>query len=546
MNIALALYLDFDQSFLGGPSQLDTEIAGATVLHRTLRRAAQIETADHHCVFTRPEYADRAAAALRDCELQDRFEVVAQDLARRFRRGLIRAGRKWNLESWRGAPLGTTWFDEYLEVTNAALVLNHYKCEGVLCLSGAMPVLDPHVADAMLHHQRTHLDAEFTFTQAPPGLAGLLLRRDITAQLVEQNLPPGLMLTYRPEMPRMDMITKQQCCAIPSIVAQTPARWTADTRRSRETITAAIAALGNDCDALALADWSRENTSRDTESTPREVELELNTRHPLPNSSLRPSTESIPARELAATDALERLLREFATYDDHRLIIAGHGDPLLHPQFADILAIVKSAGVTTTAVVTPLVELPDASLDALLDHGVDLLEVSADAYTPETYTRLHGADHHARVLANIDRIQAAREARQCPQPIVAPSIIRCAATLHEIEPFYDYWIRQTGWAIVRGYNDYGGRLAADTLLTLDSPIRRPCRQLDGRLFLAADGAVAQCPQDIAAAHPLGDWRQQSLADIWAGRALAKLRALHHHENWSEAPLCASCTEWFRH
>jgi hypothetical protein len=186
----------------------------------------------------------------------NRLEVLALDDGVRARRGLIRSARKWGLASWRGTPLGTTWFDEYLEPLAAARVLDHFGAEGVLCMDGCQPLLDPSVAARMLAHARENAgEANFVFTQSPPGIAGVLLRRQTARELLENQWPIGLLLTYRPEAPRGDLITRPMCCPVPALVAQTAARLTGDTRRSRELVEAAMGALGARAGAEEVCAW---------------------------------------------------------------------------------------------------------------------------------------------------------------------------------------------------------------------------------------------------------------------------------------------------
>jgi len=193
---------------------------------------------------------------------------------------------------------------------------------------------------------------------------------------------------------------------------------------------------------------------------------------------------------------------------------------------------------------TPLVELSDEAFDGLLGN-VDVLEVRIDADNAGTYRSVHGADAFERVLANIERIQAARRARRIAQPVVACSLTRCAATLPEVEPFFDRWIRATGWAVIRGFSEYCGVLPADSLLGTTPAVRGPCRRLWRRMMLLADGRAVLCAQDVAGAVMLGSWLETSLSDLWRGAVLEAAREAHSAASLGDYPLCARCREWHR-
>ncbi len=538
MNIVAAIFADFQHTFLGGPSQLATPLGSRTVLGHTLARLMRVARLDRRCLVVRD--ADRAAAAeaLRLAGFADHVELLTVDDGRRPRRALFRCARKWGLPAWRGSLLGTTWFDEFVEPAVVARVLEHCDGDAVFCVDGHQAALDPTLCAQMIAYLRESADeAPFVFTQAPPGLAGLLLGRQTTRDLVAQDWHVGLLVSYRPELPRMDPITKPVCCRIDPAVAQTAARWIADTTTSRARLAAAFAELGEDCAARELCAWERSRRPTGA-GLPVEVEIELTTEDPLPQTTLRPRGDRVPARRLEDGAALAPILRALGAHDDRLVVLAGHGDPLMHPALVEVCRLARDSGVCGLAIETPLVELPDDALEALTSCPVDVVEVRLDANSPETYRRVHGRDAFDLVLANLQRIEAARRAQHSPAPVVACSLTRCAATLDDLEAFYDRWIRTFGSAVIRGYNDYCGVLPADTLLACEPPTRGPCRRLGNRLMLLADGRAVLCHQDVGGEHCLGDWREQSLQAICAAAPNAGAGSPEH-------PLCRRCHEWHR-
>ncbi len=538
MKIVAAMFADFQETFLGGPSQLTMSLGGRVVLAHALARLSRVAGLDGRCLVVRPSDQDAAAAALRDAGLADRIDVLPLDDGRRPRRALFRSARKWSLGSWRGALLGTTWFDEYVEPMVVARVLDQLGCDALLCVDGHQAALDPALCSRMVAYQREAGDAApFVFTQAPPGLAGLLLGRQTTRDLVEQNWHAGLLVSYRPEVPRMDPITKPVCCRIDPVVAQCSERWLADTTTGRARLAAAFARFGEDCSAADLCGQAR-GAGAPADPLPTEIELELTTDDPLPRTTLRPRGERVPTRRLEEPQALRPILEALGGCDDRLVVLAGHGDPLLHPQLAEVCRLVRASGVCGLAIETSLVELPDAALEAFTTCPVDLVEVRLDANTAETYRRVHGRDAFDLVLANLQRIESARRARHSPAPLVACSLTRCAATLDDLEPFYDRWIRTFGSALIRGYNDYCGVLPADGLLACEPPVREPCRRLPERMMLLADGGAVWCHQDVAGVHRLGDWRRDPLTTLRAAVPAAESIPPDH-------PLCSRCHEWYR-
>ncbi|GMU81094.1 MAG: hypothetical protein AMXMBFR47_09650 [Planctomycetota bacterium] len=544
MKRIVAVFADFAETFLGGRSHLQTEVGGAPLLSHTLRRAARLgDAVDAILLVVSPRDADIAAEFVRLGDHRD-VAVAPIDKGDRPRRRLIRAGRIWGLESWRGTPLGTTYFDEFVHPPAVAAVLSHTDADAVLCVDGHQPLLGVDIARRMLaHHAEQPDEARFVFTQAPPGLAGVLLDRQVCAELCEQQWPLGLILSYRPELPRTDPIMRPTCCRIDAAVARTAARLTGDTVRSREILAGIFDALGAEAAASSVCEHLRAGQVTRSGPLPVELELELTTRDPLPNTTLRLRGERIPKREFSEIGGLARILREFGGYDDRLVTLGGHGDPLLHPAFGDVCGAVRRAAILGLCVVTPLVELPDAALHALFDAPVDLVEIAIDAHTAETYRAVHGRDAFATVLSNIERIEAERRRRQSPQPILVPSLTRCAKTAADLESFFDDWIRRTGTAVIRGYDDMQGRLAPDSLLSLTPPNRTACRQLASRLVLLGDGRATACSRDSHGDLAVGEWTNSPLSEIWQGRELQHLRDRHAAGRWGEIPACGACRSW---
>ncbi|MCA9243004.1 MAG: SPASM domain-containing protein [Phycisphaerales bacterium] len=543
MKPIAVILADFTQNLLGGPSRLSDHIAGRPVFARTLRRVARIDGLAARVIVIQPRDRGIAERCLNDYDLSGAFEVMPVDDGVRPRGPLIRSARKWGIGAWRGTPLGTTWFDEFLDVRCVAHPMARHEAELAMVLDAHQSALDPAISSAMLDHAAGNpQETPFVFTQAPPGLTPLLLRAPTVETLARDQMTFGLSLAYRPETPRHDPVMRDVCYRASRDVAQTHGRMLPDNRRSIEFLEAAYRQHGDDIDAAALCRAWRDRASHKS-PVPDEIELELTTHTPHATSLFRP-TDMAP-RELDDFDTLSRLFAETAQWDDRLLYIGGHGDPLRHPRFDEIVAQARNAGVFGIAVRTTLLDAPESAINALFESHVDLVEIEIDAHSRATYEKLHGVDGFERVVSAMSAIQERRRAQVSAQPILLPSLRRCAANFGEIETFYTHWVQQLGGAVIRGRSTFGGALESDTLLPLAPLNRGPCRRLHTRLCLHADGAVVSCDQDYRARQPIGDWRTESLLKLWSGKGLADLRSRHAVADWGKLAVCANCAEWAR-
>jgi len=115
----------------------------------------------------------------------------------------------------------------------------------------------------------------------------------------------------------------------------------------------AIVGDGADGSAEAIGQWLIDRRTADAGRLPHEIEIELTTDDPLPETLLRPAVGASQPWT-AALDLLERVARELAEHDDDALVVlGGHGDPLLHPQFGEALHVLRGHGIYGIAFTRP-------------------------------------------------------------------------------------------------------------------------------------------------------------------------------------------------
>jgi len=176
---------------------------------------------------------------------------------------------------------------------------------------------------------------------------------------------------------------------------------------------------------------------------------------------------------------------------------------------------------------------------------VDVLNVMIDAATPDTYRKLHRADHYERVVANIDRLLEACCAGQQPQPLVVCEMIKTHATMDEMEQFYDHWVSKTGSAVLVGPSTYGGQWPDLSVMSMAPPSRMACRRIFTRASVLSDGRVTVCDQDFRGEHAIGSVADTSLTALWRSQRMADIRRSHLEHKYDGMALCPTCQEWHR-
>jgi MoaA/NifB/PqqE/SkfB family radical SAM enzyme len=116
-------------------------------------------------------------------------------------------------------------------------------------------------------------------------------------------------------------------------------------------------------------------------------------------------------------ERVRQVAREASRLAIREVILAGDGEPLLHPELPDIVACLKQAGCAIR-LYTNGACLAAAGEPVLFEPGVDDLIVSLWASTPEEYARCYPSNPHLfeQVSAGVQSVAARRSARGARTP----------------------------------------------------------------------------------------------------------------------------------
>ncbi|MHC4063010.1 MAG: SPASM domain-containing protein [Planctomycetota bacterium] len=541
MRIIAALDVDLDTTPLGTTSRQSCDLSGQPVLRRTIDRVARAKRlAGIYLVFPE-EQVERCRALLGEAAATIRPTAAGDPPYRR----LMRTARKWSLDGWRGGMGGASALDEYAHCAVLAGLAAEAQADAVWVCSGAAAVVDPAVIDGMIeHYEASGQEMQLTFAPAPPGLVGTVFETGLLKQLGQQNVPPGWILAYKPEAPQMDLAFKECCFPTAEAMRHAAGRLIVDTRRALETV-CDLLADHPDPDGETAGRWLIERSRTHVPPFPREVEIELTTEDQLPETSLRPRGQRVPQRGPIDPALVAAVADALGDYDDSLVVLGGFGEPLLHPQFGQICRILSESRVYGVAVRTNGLGLDDHTIETLVCHRVDVVNVMLDAWSAALYQRLNPGRELAPVLSALDRLTEARAAAKQVEPLVVPQITKSVETVQELDDFFDGWIRKVGWAVVDGYSHYAGQLEDRSVVDMSPPTRTPCRRIRTRCTILADGRMTLCDQDFTARTAVGSLHDASLADLWRSSAMQAARDHHAAGRCDALPLCPSCNEWHR-
>ncbi|MFH1985884.1 MAG: radical SAM protein [Pseudomonadota bacterium] len=218
------------------------------------------------------------------------------------------------------------------------------------------------------------------------------------------------------------------------------------------------------------------------------------------------------------------------------------GEPLLHPDLAEMVRMAKSSGgVEHVHFNTNGQLLTEDKAAALVEAGLDDLTVSIDALTPETFARVKRAGDLETVTANTRRLMAVKRALGRPTPWVRAKIIDMPLTAGELDGFCDFWRPLVDEVQVQPIHNAGGGIGVDA--PAGSAERYPCALPWYALAVNWDGTVSPCCVDLSGENIVGDLRVDTLQAVFVDGPIRTYREKMRSGQEASLSPCAGCNVW---
>ncbi|NQU76053.1 MAG: SPASM domain-containing protein [Planctomycetes bacterium] len=528
MRILALVPVNLQRDFFGAPAALCEDLAGQPVLTRTLQRLGTVKGLDGIIVVTEAESIDqvrRLAGPVAVQFISHQSQGPAQEA--------MRAARAFGRYGWRGGLGGTTVYDELFDQAAIKAAIEQMGAEAIMLVPAGACLLDVGWAGAMLASYRANAgQSSVEFSQAPPGLAGAIFSAPLLQQLIQANGFPGKIFSYDPNRPVADPIRQPSNYKLPDWLIATGRRFIADNRRGLWLCRQIVGREGSDVTGEQAC---RIAQHLPPEPWPRELTVELTTRRPL-EDDLRPPA----GRPDLSIEMLGDRLGGLEEPGDLNIMFAGAGDALLHPDWSAAVALAKGVGCVGLATYGTSLDGPTGQM--LMESGLDVLQIYIDAVSDEVYAADKQGYSATGVWAGVEAFAQQQRQAGIMRPMVVPTMLKTAGTVGEQDEFFDKGCRLTGSVLVVEPSSASGQWPDRAVVHMAPPRRTPCRRIETRLTLLADGQVALCEEDIRLAHTLGNC---SLLEAWRGEAMSHVRKIHADGQYDRHLLCANCKEFHR-
>ncbi len=133
-----------------------------------------------------------------------------------------------------------------------------------------------------------------------------------------------------------------------------------------------------------------------------------------------------------SADTFGRVLAGLRDFDPlPTVFFGGLGEPLFHRQTLNWVAQAKAAGAVVELITNGTL-LDEKRSRRLIDAGLDVLWVSIDGATPESYADVRLGAELPQVIANVQRFQHLRHGGHFPTPKIGLAFVAMARNIHEL------------------------------------------------------------------------------------------------------------------
>ncbi len=247
-------------------------------------------------------------------------------------------------------------------------------------------------------------------------------------------------------------------------------------------------------------------------------------------------------------------LREWPGERIKVLKLSLYGEPLLTPDFAEMLKIAREADVADRIETTSNVSLLTPEIArAMIEQQLDYLRVSIYAANPERFHEVTGsALDPARIHDNLAMLRDLKKQMGSERPFVSVKMLdsfdeeneRFLNTYNDVadELYLDKphgWINVPGGGFVEKlYKDKTGEAARDRLA--NSTERVACPMAFTTMTVRANGDVSPCCVDFIGGTNLGNMETATLREIWESESWYRFQKLQLTGWKSLNHSCARC------
>tara|TARA_R110002072_G_scaffold302603_1_gene486630 strand:- start:84611 stop:85633 length:1023 start_codon:yes stop_codon:yes gene_type:complete len=224
----------------------------------------------------------------------------------------------------------------------------------------------------------------------------------------------------------------------------------------------------------------------------------------------------------------------------------GEGEPLIHPGIFDMVSYAVQNSGTTVTITTNGTLNQGGKLEKLIETGVDIIDISVDAFNSETYAAIRVNGDLTVTRDNVLRLLKMAREPGCTTKVIV-SYVEQPRNQSETADFEKFWKdKGADYVVIRRLHTNAGslvELAESIRETPQEEARRPCLYPWERITLNPRGELSFCPVDWVHGSAVADFRKTTIKDVWQGEFYKQLREAHLSNNYAQHKFCGQCPDW---
>ncbi len=208
-----------------------------------------------------------------------------------------------------------------------------------------------------------------------------------------------------------------------------------------------------------------------------------------------------------------------------------YGEPFVDRALVEKVRYAKQKGVPQVGMISNGSLLNETAARGMIDAGLDAINISVDASGKETFEKTRLGLKYDKVIANVERLLALREAAGTTRPKLILSFVRQDNSDDE-RAFIEHWRKRADKIHITDLHNWAGTL------NQRSDVHYPCYRPWLTFTTLWDGRVSLCCADFDGRTILGDLRTSTIKEVWNSEAYRGVRRQHLESGGPD--ICRSC------
>jgi len=223
-----------------------------------------------------------------------------------------------------------------------------------------------------------------------------------------------------------------------------------------------------------------------------------------------------------------------------------NGETLLHPKIDEMIEYAAKYSKTKINITTNGQILTEKRVKKLLDAGVNVFDISLDAFKEETYKKIRVKGDLAKTRENVIRLINQINVGSYDAKLVV-SFVEQDLNSSEVGQFNSFWSDAgADFVIIRRLHSAGGAknsIKDQIIDEFSSQKRKPCLYPWERLTLTPEGNLSYCPTDWVNKSHFVKFSQTTVKEAWNSLFMKELREAHLTNEYTEFEFCKQCPDW---